>query len=449
MQFSQFFRSATFRLTLIATGTLALVMIMVLLLISQAGGLIIRLALEAELDDELSELQESYEAGGLDRLLRELEQEDEEFEDEGLSFRLADNGNGLIAGDLELATLQPGRSEIIPAGNDPDEPRLVHTVQLGPELWLAMSVDGEVIHDTLELVAEGSFWLIAISVPLALLSGLLLARMVLVRIQGITKTAETIRAGGLDQRVPVRGSSDEFDQLAQSINAMLDSIEDLTKDIENVTIGIAHDLRSPLSRLHNKLELINRDETTFDERKALIDDANAEIRGLLGTFDALMRIAQIEAGTRRAGFRRIDLSELLAEITETFEPVIAADGRVLDRSITPGLMVQGDRALITQMVANILENAIEHTPPGTKVSVKLAEEPGHAKLTIADDGPGVPETERGEVFKRFYRLDRSRGSKGSGLGLSLVRSIAKLHDIKVEARDHAPGLEIGLDFARS
>lgn len=449
MKLNHFVTSATFRLTLLSTGIFTLGIILVLLVISQAGGWIMRFALESEIEDEITELRETYNEAGMTGLLNNLDRESAELGEDGITYRVADDDNGLIAGNLALETLQQGRSEFIPAGNDPDETHLVQTVQLGPDHWLAMAIDGEVMHDTLQLVEEGSLWLIAISVPLALLSGLSLARMVLARIQNIAETAETIQAGGLDRRVAIRGSSDEFDRLARSINAMLDSIEELTKDMENVTVGIAHDLRSPLSRLHNKLDLINQSDETGAATKSLVEEAKAELHGLLGTFDALLRIAQIEAGTRRAGFKRLNLSELLSEITETFEPVITAHGRALDRAITPGVAVNGDQALMTQMLANLLENAIEHTPPGTVVMVSLTDESGRARLTIADDGPGIPAEEREQVFKRFYRLDRSRQTKGSGLGLSLVRSIAKLHDITIETQDANPGLQIALAFARS
>jgi len=288
----------------------------------------------------------------------------------------------------------------------------------------------------------GTGWTLAISFPLALLCGGMMSAMVLRRIEAISETAKQIRDGGLHRRAPLRGTDDEFDRLTAHINAMLDSIEDLTKNIQEVSSGIAHDLRTPLTRISNRLQALQGQEVTKGRLEQATEAALAEVDSLLVTFDALLRIGQIEAGTRRAGFQKLDFSALVGELAETYEVMASESDRSLKTEVAPDIQVQGDRALLVQMVANVLENAIVHTPVQTEISMSLLQQGDAVRLTIVDNGPGVPEEERERVFRRFYRVDRSRSTNGSGLGMSIVRSIANLHEIDVQISDNEPGLRV-------
>jgi signal transduction histidine kinase len=282
---------------------------------------------------------------------------------------------------------------------------------------------------------------------LALGAGMLMSMSVLTRIEAINHASREIRAGRLSQRISTAGKGDEFDELATHLNAMLDRIEVLMEDVRQVSHDIAHDLRTPLTRVRHRLELARMKAQTTAELETAIDQAVFEIDDLLGTFSSLLRIAQIEAGTRRSGFTRVDLSDVMQGVLEIYKPVAEDRGQGLGGSIAAGVCVDGDRALLTQLFANLVENALHHTPPGSSVRLTLDCGKGTAPRAImADDGPGIPEDMRDRIFKPFVRLDRSRSMRGSGLGLSIVRAIASLHDIDIDLQDNAPGLRMVLQF---
>ena len=226
---------------------------------------------------------------------------------------------------------------------------------------------------------------------------------------------------------------------------MLEAIEQLTGNVENVSIGIAHDLRTPLGRMRNRLEEL---ETKVDP--AALQAILQELDGILATFEALLRIGQIDSGSRRAAFVTIDLSALLLDLADTYAPVAEAGDRRLETSVAQGLTVTGDRALLVQLFANLIENAIEHTPTESTIRLTLApstgERSGMIVATVRDDGPGIPAHERARVRERFGRLDGSRHDRGNGLGLSIVDSIARLHGMTLSLEDAGPGLEVKLEL---
>jgi signal transduction histidine kinase len=227
---------------------------------------------------------------------------------------------------------------------------------------------------------------------------------------------------------------------------MLDRIQMLMDGLRQVSNDIAHDLRTPLTRLRQRLELARAKATTVADYQAAVDQALAETDEILDTFGALLRIAQIEAGTRRSAFTEVDLSGVLQTIVETYAAVAEDHQHGLASRIAEGVTVQGDRQLLTQMIANLVENALRHTPTGTRIEIELAEPSSAPVCVIRDNGPGIPEPERQKVFRRFYRLDSSRATPGSGLGLSLVAAVAELHRIAIEVGDNRPGLQVTLRF---
>lgn len=239
----------------------------------------------------------------------------------------------------------------------------------------------------------------------------------------------------------------EFDHLSSSLNEMLARIQDLMLGLQQVSSDIAHDLRTPLTRLRQRLELARRREATVEGLHAAVDGAIDNVDAILETFGALLRIAQIEAGTRRSGFEPVSLSALLSGLIEAYQPVAEERAQQLAAQIAPDLSVVGDRDLLMQMFANLIDNAMVHSAIGADLSVEaVAEARGGIQVMVRDNGPGIPPQYRQAVLQRFFRLDRSRSTPGSGLGLSLVSAVASLHDAALTLEDNEPGLRCLLVF---
>jgi signal transduction histidine kinase len=288
-----------------------------------------------------------------------------------------------------------------------------------------------------------------VSVILAILGGLALSAGFLRRVEQVNRTARQIMAGQLEARVTVRDNGDELDRLAANLNAMLDRIQSLMQSLKQVSSDIAHDLRTPLARLRQNLETAKVGARTVEEFRFSTEAAIAETDGLLKTFSALLRIAQIESGSRKAGFARVDLSELFELVALTFAAVAEDQGHQLVSDIAGGIAISGDRELLLQLATNLVENAIRHTPSGTRIEFRLQDGMDDVFATVADNGPGIPEQERSKVFRRFYRLEASRTTPGNGLGLALVAAIAELHGARISLFDHGPGLSVELRFPAS
>jgi len=221
----------------------------------------------------------------------------------------------------------------------------------------------------------------------------------------------------------------------------------LMESLRHVSNDVAHDLRTPLGRLRNSLEEARRTATSPDEYRVVLDCAVVEVDGILETFSAILRIAQIESGSRRGGFQRLSLSELMTDVCETFAPLMEDAGKTLRTDIQPNLWIQGDRELLVQSLVNLMENAIAHTPAGALVTASLRLGTSCIELNIADNGPGVAAAERENIFKRFHRVEQSRTAPGNGLGLSIVAAVAELHGAALSASDNRPGLKIGMIFS--
>lgn len=299
---------------------------------------------------------------------------------------------------------------------------------------------------TQRLFVRSLAWTLAVTVVLAVGGGALLGHGALRRIETINRTTQAIIQGDLRSRIPVRDTSDELDRLAANINQMLDRIEELLEGLRQVTNDIAHDLRTPLGRLRQGLETARRREATVEGHKAALDRAIEETDTILDTFNALLRIAQIEAGARKAQFSEIALSCLVRTVAEAYQDVAEDDGKSFSAGIDDGVRVQGDKDLLTQMLANLVENAIHHCPAGAHIAVTLRANEGGPLLAVADTGPGIPAGERGRVLERFYRLEQSRTTPGSGLGLPLVKAVAELHGATLTLADNRPGLRAEVRF---
>lgn len=310
---------------------------------------------------------------------------------------------------------------------------------------LLVGRDARALQQVQRIILRSLGWGLAITLALGLIGGVVMGRGTLRRIEAINRTTGEIIAGDLARRVPTHGGGDDFDELAKNLNAMLDRIETLMAGIRHVSDGIAHDLRSPLTRLRNRLETARMGTGSPDEQRRLIDASIAEADSLLATFNALLRIAEAESGRARSGFATLDLAVIAQDVIELYEPVAQDKHQTLTTDIHPAQIV-GDRHLLSQALANLLDNAVKYTPDGGRISVAIGTAGGKASLCVADSGPGIPSALRGKVLERFFRLDESRTTPGSGLGLSLVAAVAGLHGASLALDDADPGLKVTLTF---
>jgi signal transduction histidine kinase len=282
-------------------------------------------------------------------------------------------------------------------------------------------------------------WAALLTLALGLAGGLIMTRNMLRRVEAVNRTSASIIEGDFSERVPLTGSGDEFDQLAANLNAMLDQIERLMTGMRQVTDNIAHDLRTPLSRMRSRLEVTLLERPDATRYAEALGQTIAEADQLLGTFNALLSIAEAEAGSRRETMAVVDLGEIARSVAELYEPVADEKGLTLIVEIAPWLPVRGDRHLLSQAIANLLDNALKYTAQGS-VTLRVRRVGDQVRAEIADTGPGVPPERRAAVFDRFVRLEGSRSTPGNGLGLSLVRAVAKLHGGEVHLEDNSPGL---------
>jgi len=283
-------------------------------------------------------------------------------------------------------------------------------------------------------------WAALITLGFGIAGGLLMTRNMLRKVDAVNRTSAHIIHGDLTQRVPLTGSGDEFDQLAENLNAMLDQIERLMAGMRQVTDNIAHDLRTPLSRLRARLEVTLIEKPDAGRYADALRDTIAEADNLLQTFNALLSIAEVEAGSRRDNWDVVDIAAVARNVAELYEPVADDKGLALRLDLAESVKVRGDRHLLSQAVANLLDNALKYTDAGY-VALSVFVDGETVRIEVADSGPGVPPERREAVFDRFVRLEGSRSTPGNGLGLSLVRAVARLHDGAVWLEDNTSGLE--------
>ncbi|MGB5707521.1 MAG: HAMP domain-containing sensor histidine kinase [Arenicellales bacterium] len=295
-------------------------------------------------------------------------------------------------------------------------------------------------------IIQALTWGLAIMVLLAFVGGLVLSRRTVRKIERINQATRSIMSGDLSRRMPVTDRNDDFDQVADNLNHMLDRIQTLMEDIRRVSDNIAHDLRTPLTRLRQHLEEARQEEEPNSRSAANLESSIREADSLLATFNALLRIARIEAGQITAGFGTLDFRTLLDDVVEFYEPLTEEKSQQLSVDLGDNVGTLGDRDLLFQALANVIENAIKYTPENGHISISLAQSDGQAVITIADNGPGIPESERERVFRRFYRLDQSRSTVGNGLGLSMVSAIVGMHNGQITLMDNHPGLKTEMRF---
>ncbi len=365
-----------------------------------------------------------------------------------LDYGLVDAGGRAIAGRLAERRAIPGWSNLSLSQPDGERERIrVYTSDLANGYRLLVGGDDESIEAVDALLAERFLLAIGGVVMIGLLGGYSLGRGMGRRIAAITGAAEAIIDGDLSRRVPEARGGDDLERLAATFNRMLDRIGALMESLRQVSNDIAHDLRTPLTRLRGRLEA-SLGSPSGPDQVAAIEGALGDLDAILSTFAALLRIAQIEGGARRAAFQRLDLAVVARTVVDAFAPSAEDAGQRLELADGRPVFVEGDRELITQMLVNLVENSLRHAGPRALVRVRCRVEPGGAMLAVIDDGPGVPDSERERLFDRFHRLEASRSTPGSGLGLALVAAVARLHGAEASLHDAAPGLEARVLFAQ-
>jgi signal transduction histidine kinase len=366
--------------------------------------------------------------------------------DQRTVYLLTDPALSPIVGNLDAWPLdvarRPGWYQVQLVRNDTLRATRLLNVRLPGDFHLLVGRDVQNRVAVRALIVEGLGWAAAIAVVLATVGGLLVRRSVLRRVDAINRTALAIVQGDLSQRVPTQNSFDEFDQLTQTINTMLSQIQLLVEGVRNTSNAIAHDLRTPLAELRSRLEGLLASASGLPEAATdELHEAVADIDRVIGIFNALLRLAEIDSGVRGSGFCRVALTDLVAQVAEVYSPI--AEEKEIAFTVRAGdrLSVDGDPYLLAQAVANLLDNAVKYTPPYGAISLTLERSAdGMIAVKVADSGPGIPEAERGKVTERFYRGDISRKTPGVGLGLSVVSAVARLHGGALEFADNDPGL---------
>jgi signal transduction histidine kinase len=445
MTIADFLRASTFRITMSCT----LAFIGALLLMSAAfyfgGTALWHEEIEETVAEEYQAVSDAFATGGLAGVQALIDERAAPVIDEGYIYLLQTSDGMKVAGQIPGRVPSEGWSEIVPPNGDEDEPFIAKGAMLPDGSFLLVGHDAHALHDAVELVEEGIIWILAIAVPLSLLTAIASSALIFRRLEAINRLSLEIRRGHLDHRLPVGTRNDEFDRLAAHLNGMLEGIQDLTDSLRQVTNNIAHELRTPLTRIHNKVEAARREPLSIEAAEQILDSTLLELDGLLNAFAALLRIAYIDAGTLRSSFKEFELSDTLAALAEDFEPIARDGGKQLTVQITPGLRFFGDKRLVVQMIVNLLENAIAHSG-GDRIALSAETTSDGIEVRVSDNGVGIPEAERKKVFQRFYRLKKDGTSAGYGLGLSLVAAIAKLHRIGIALMDNAPGLRVDLRF---
>ncbi len=444
-------RSSAFRLAL---GYLALFAVSAVFLLAfvywLATTYMVRQADET-IEAEIVGLAERYRLGGLSGLTASI-RERLDRRPQGFSIYLLTDATGTpLVGNLSRwPPIEPDESgflefELVVGRGEPAHRARAKPFVLRGGFQLLVGRDLEELESVRSLLLRTMAWGLALILALALLGAVVVSRSRIRRIAKIDEVLGEVMAGDLTRRIPVEGAADDIEDLVEKLNRMLAELSNLVEGVRRVSDSIAHDLRTPLARLKTRLERLRRGRPEEEEIGEAIEEADR----LLAMFGAVLRIARIESGEhRRAAFTGIDLTSLIDDVAELYRPLIEEKGSRLFLHNAPSVVVHGDRDMLFQAVANLVDNAIKHTPQGGRIEISLAPRDGTAEVAVADDGPGIPPEEREKVRERFYRLDRSRTTPGAGLGLSLVAAVAARHGGELRLEDNAPGLRTVLALPR-
>jgi signal transduction histidine kinase len=333
---------------------------------------------------------------------------------------------------------------------------LVRVSRLPGGIRLLVGRDLDEREHMFRIVTVAGRWSVALVVVLGVLGGIFVSRRVLNRVEAMTATAQTIMAGDLSGRLSITGSGDEFDRLALNLNGMLERIDSLMRGLKEVTDNVAHDLKTPLTRLRNRCEAALRMAKGDADYRRVLEETIEESVGLIRTFDALLMIARAESGEVRDGMAEFDIADVARDVGELYEPLAEDKGLSLQIQASEHATVKGNRELVSQALANLVDNAIKYAAPDARpangeragIIVKTSTDKDQIMLSVSDHGPGIPAGDRSRVVERFVRLEQSRSEPGSGLGLSLVSAVARLHGGELRLEDNAPGLTARIALPR-
>ena len=452
------FRTTTFKLTLVYLTVFALFAAFLLGYFALNTRRLITEQITETVNTEITGLSEQYRQGGIRRLVIVV---DARARRPGSSLYIVTNFAGeALAGNVTALAPgildNPGWTETVyrrlDEAESPDRPEheaLVRVFQLPGGFRLLVGRDLEERERLYHIVLSAGRWSVAIVVILGLAGGLFVTRRVLRRVDAMTETTRTIMAGDLGGRLPVAGTGDELDRLAENLNVMLERIEALMHGLKEVSDNIAHDLKTPLTRLRNRCEEALRTAKSEGEYRAALEGTIEDSEGLIRTFNALLMIARAESGQARDDMSEFDAAEIAHDIGELYEPLAEQKGIALKVEADAPAKVKGNRELVSQALANLVDNAIKYTEPRARavngmtpeIVVRALNEGDRILLTVADSGPGIPEADRARVVERFVRLEQSRSQPGSGLGLSLASAVARLHGGELTLADNQPGLK--------
>ena len=455
------FRTTTFKLTLVYLTVFALFAAFLLGYFALNTRRLITEQITDTVNAEITGLSEQYRLGGIRRLVIVI---DARARRPGSSLYLVTTPAGeALAGNV--TALAPGildndgwtetvyrrldETETPERAERPEHEALVRVFQLPGNFRLLVGRDLDERERLYHIVLAAGRWSVAIVVVLGLAGGLFVTRRVLRRVDAMTETTRTIMAGDLGGRLPVTGTGDELDRLAENLNAMLERIEALMFGLKEVSDNIAHDLKTPLTRLQNRSEEALRTARSEGEYRAALEATIAESEGLIRTFNALLMIARAESGQARDDMSEFDAAEIAHDIGELYEPLAEQKGITLKVEADAPAPVRANRELVSQALANLVDNAIKYTEPSSQavngaapeIVVRALNEGDRIMLTVADNGPGIPEADRARAVERFVRLEQSRSKPGSGLGLSLASAVSRLHGGELTLADNEPGLK--------
>jgi signal transduction histidine kinase len=408
------------------------------------------------IEAEINGLSEQYRAAGLRRLVNIVERRSRE---PGASLylvttpageRIAGNVGALPPGTLD----EPGQRETAYGRSDDAEATphqaIVRLFVLPGGFRLLVGRDVEERSRLRAVIARAFGSSLALIVVLGFAGGWFVARRVLKRVDDMTATTQSIMAGDLSERLRVAGTGDELDRLAENLNAMLDRIGELMTGMREVSDNIAHDLKTPLTRLRNRADEALRGNGSPDELRKALEGVIEESDNLIRVFNALLMIARLESGSARDIMADFDAAEVARGVGELYDAAAEEAGCPLQVSIEPNLPVHGNRELVGQALANLLDNALKYSTQEqggpAPVTVTAGRAGDRVVISVSDRGPGIPEEERGRVLERFVRLEGARTRPGFGLGLSLAAAVARLHGGALTLEDNAPGLRVTLSL---
>ena len=449
-------RTTAFKLSAIYIAVFSIFSIAFILYISYSTNVLLTQQLRDTIIAEIIGLGDQYRSGGLPAVVDVIQQRS--YQPGASLYLVTDTSGRILAGNV--SRVPPGlldRSGSGPltiryeryADDGGDYVAMVQVVRMPGGFRMLVGRDLGEREQFREIIGRALIWALALMIGLALLSWFFVSRRVLKRIDSLSATSRRIMQGDLSGRLEVTGSGDEFDRLAESLNAMLERIEHLLHGLKDVSDNIAHDLKTPLTRLRNRVEAALAGPPKSENDRAVLEATIEESDKLIKTFNALLMIARIEAGSPDGSMSEVDAGAVVRDVVELYEPVAEERGveLMVDTTAEP-IILEANRELLGQALANLIDNAIKYAPLGegaegvTKIVVSTAREGSTLILQVADNGPGIPEADRERVLHRFVRLEKSRSEPGSGLGLSLVAAVTRLHHGTIELGDGRPGLVV-------